>query len=1054
MSYENTKYLINYEDLSGNTIEIRIKPKTYSGDIINYTAATLEPAAIDFSQVDMWQAVKALSAELLIKAQNNTQYTEFIDAKDRDYLIEIVKPGTSQSKILGSVTIDSLSTTKKIYSFANIGSCIDSHSNWGENDRWYFLIDEDGDGTFQSNDFLTPFPNGIQVGQYEAFNYTSAKMVNNLIDYVARNYQRYAGEDTDDDDLFDKIKRTDVTDFNELVRITYEEAKKTQDGTWYWEDPVNYDCNSFGSGQDGDILKLQISEDGGTNYITLATYEMLQDTTISDVVASMVTQVNNSGENYKASVNESNPSKIDLEHTGSVAVEDLDIKIVTDPGTSDWGTTVSEFTESSVSGDNFIFKGYNIGDIYKEDYIGLQYNITIRANDGLPDLKTAKLGYEKGGISRIKIIARCLQETGLKLPINSAYDIFEDNHSTGANDDPLAQMYENKESFAEKTCYQVLNEILIGFRIFQDGGEWWITRLDKHDSFNYRKFDYDGNILDNGTVDPQSTISGLSDHLNNGYGINVGRDGLFELRTGPKYFDIKQIYGRKDQLLRDPTAAIVDSNGELIYWDVPSGDHSIYIVNEENLLKMLQYSSVKNYIKQTITVKRSIFNFEIEIKVPELPDVSTLNFEHTYWEHDSSLTIVNVFEDVKGYYIDLNSFEFPENLFPQMYIKLTNDGAGIAQIHYITSIEGDKAYIDSSIDTSNNYILDAVLIQMKAMLRQDNELWWDGNSWVNSAYGPRTFYIVDEYYSRDWESGDTFSKKVDFSTNTSRDITLRIYQPYGLDFLINKSKMGIPGTFDKGKRTWKYYSELYPELQSEPKKLNFRFGDLPSVYSYASDLFINVLFNDKELTQGTDAWTTDPIVDVISDRIVEQMGKNGFILTGTFKFGSFLPFKHTIYEKGRNEYYMCKGGRWLLRQNYVKAEWVQINKSSPGTLVKEEKLFNEKPSGVDLYSDNRTSFGIGENGEGQIIVEGVTVEDVNKIVQGTIGTFKGTDLNNGEITLDHGLGFRPVDVVIRKNGIKVEETNMESDDLQTLNQVKVTIYVPYTDETVFQYRIR
>jgi hypothetical protein len=339
------------------------------------------------------------------------------------------------------------------------------------------------------------------------------------------------------------------------------------------------------------------------------------------------------------------------------------------------------------------------------------------------------------------------------------------------------------------------------------------------------------------------------------------------------------------------------------------------------------------------------------------------------------------------------------------------------------------------------------------MLRLDYAKWWNGNGFVTAGQEQKTFDIIDEPYTTDWEAGKEFNKKINFSTSNSRDILVRIYQPYNLDMQVNKITQKIPGKFRTVRRIKKYFDELINEYKSEKKELEFYIGDLPTSYDNATDLFLNGLFLDSDLTELTGAWPTDSFIDVVADRIVNHLGKNGWILTGTFIFKHTIPFRHIIREIGRDEWYICKGAEWYLRSNKVKGEWVEINKGDPGTLISEEKIFEDEPQGVKLYNDNRSSFETGD-GAAQITIEGLEEGDVQEIVKGTIGTFTGADLDaNGGIYIDHGLGFRPVNLALRRQDKKVEDTNMDVADMYSDSQIYLQVYVPYEDETVFTYRV-
>jgi hypothetical protein len=156
--------------------------------------------------------------------------------------------------------------------------------------------------------------------------------------------------------------------------------------------------------------------------------------------------------------------------------------------------------------------------LFNEKYAAPPYYSSFELTDNVKFLQETPFtdingNLLNGVLKLIEVISFVLKRTGLDLNIRSGLNIFEENHNTGASDDPLDQTYIDiacyREDIEPFSCWDVLSEILkpFGARVFQDENMWIIEEVDRaQDGYAYRIFDPSGNYVSNGTVDPVKDI--------------------------------------------------------------------------------------------------------------------------------------------------------------------------------------------------------------------------------------------------------------------------------------------------------------------------------------------------------------------------------------------------------------------------------------------------------------------------------------------------------------------------------------------------------------------
>jgi hypothetical protein len=883
--------------------------------------------------------------------------------------------------------------------------------------------------------------------------------INDLLYYAKEQNSEYEAEDDDSDDLLDVlIYKAGVSNSNKLKIRVDVDPDSTEDQYFPGYSDDFYGNAQFSGGHEGAILKLQSDENGLV--IDLATFEMLENTTKQDVIDSCIEQINNNYTDYSASSNPDNPYKIDILYTGSLAASDVTLQVSLGQDNPYWDATANGITEYEEETEQILWTGFNIGGLYSEEYINAQYVVEIKATDGLADLKAEKWPFETGGISLIKAISKILQHTGLKININSAHDIYEDNFDQTATDDPLSQIFIDKESVVKKPYIETLQEKLRGFKILQDKNEWWIVRQDNSNSYDYRKFDYQGNFVSYGTYNPIINIGTHGDYINNNYGININRSGIHELDAGNKSFIIKQSYGLKDQLLKDPTMALT-INGQLKYWE--SNDHSIYSINEEDYIKVFGTNGEKKYMQQSIfDLRGTEFELKFDIEIQEITDITSLNYETV--PRATGVPLTNTSDETP--YLDISGIENVEFLKKNLIVKLI-DTLDYVDYTYITEIKSDKAYLaKSDIDDTHERKIFVANIYIEGLVKMDSIYFYNGEELEPTGNdGAQRFEIISELALNSYPEKKSKTFSMSYGKTNVYDALIRIYQGFNINYVISKMTFEPQGNFSKGNKKEKFYPDALENYKDEKKEIEFFIGDLPENYDNAGRLFINGFFRDKERTILTSNWNTgQKYIDIVSTRMIEQMALNGFILSGEFLFPNFVDFKHVLSDTITGKNYVVRSMTIDYTYQSVDAEWEEIERGDPGTLETTTKIYENDPTGTALYSDNRDSFEESDGaGGGTVIIEQTADISKNDITQfsykaedlGLIDrlSFEGRKLDSDrKIQIIHNRNRQIVLATLFEAATKISSTNFELKCINT-NTIELQVNKPYKSNTLFNVLI-
>lgn len=170
-------------------------------------------------------------------------------------------------------------------------------------------------------------------------------------------------------------------------------------------------------------------------------------------------------------------------------------------------------------------KWFVLTQFYSEEYDHEPNAVKILGTDGLGDLKNINFVDSFGNKfigkkSYMQVISEILKHTPLELPIRSTVNLYDSGMDQNITDDPLNQLYFDPVIYKEKDAEFALNDMLtvLGARIFQALGTWWVLRVEYSVSSNltYRQFDFNGVYQSYGSIDTVIPLTGpqISERLN------------------------------------------------------------------------------------------------------------------------------------------------------------------------------------------------------------------------------------------------------------------------------------------------------------------------------------------------------------------------------------------------------------------------------------------------------------------------------------------------------------------------------------------------------------
>ena len=280
----------------------------------------------------------------------------------------------------------------------------------------------------------------------------------------------------------------------------------------------------------------------------------------------------------------------------------LELKIQSDVDgelTSLYTVDNKKFLVEVYRNEDLIWTGFVLPEKYSEPYISVPYDVSVSATDGLGILKD--IPFELNGERTIfNIVQYCCNQTGLLLDFIVYSSLMES--SMNSNDSMLVQTSFNTSTFQEKTCYDVLEELLTSLDAFitENNGKWVIAR---YTDLNQSGYLYSNSGIIKGRVPVESLVLGNVDS-------GVYPIGNLELEVEPASKSVKFIsdYELKPSFLQNYDF----SNGE-------SGWTGFEFIVRE--YKGLHFATMHNtsgkkerYIQQVVNVEKSKQDVVVEIK--------------------------------------------------------------------------------------------------------------------------------------------------------------------------------------------------------------------------------------------------------------------------------------------------------------------------------------------------------------------------------------------------------------------------------------------------------
>lgn len=211
------------------------------------------------------------------------------------------------------------------------------------------------------------------------------------------------------------------------------------------------------------------------------------------------------------------------------------------------------------------FIGFVIPDSCVEPFMPPPYPVTIRAVDGLSDLKKVTYPLPSGSKTNLRqkftdILSFCFNKTDLYLPIETVCNLYEVKMSSGLNDDPLYQASMNPLRFAHDNgfiynIYEVLEAICTawGGHVCQVNGAWTFIRTTELALEVVRKRVYNNKgVFQRGENLATRSLAGIGQ--------------ISEVIAGGE-ISIGNAYKRVDAVLEFGTMPSLIYNGDFELWD-------------------------------------------------------------------------------------------------------------------------------------------------------------------------------------------------------------------------------------------------------------------------------------------------------------------------------------------------------------------------------------------------------------------------------------------------------------------------------------------------------
>ncbi len=211
--------------------------------------------------------------------------------------------------------------------------------------------------------------------------------------------------------------------------------------------------------------------------------------------------------------------------------------------------------------DELLHVSFAEADSWTESLAAAPYEVTLTGYDGLgsdllgdEDFLDSDKNYYEGSYTPLDILTLCLAKTGLNLEINTAVSFRPSGEYPTA--DALSQYKKDLVTYRGKTCYEVLEALFKGCRIYQRSGQWFCVSNDVLESENIVCYHYASDGTADGTLSFNAEFSGFW----------FEGEGEKNYLPALKQMGIAQDFGLKPNLLGNSDFSGI-SNNEIECWE-------------------------------------------------------------------------------------------------------------------------------------------------------------------------------------------------------------------------------------------------------------------------------------------------------------------------------------------------------------------------------------------------------------------------------------------------------------------------------------------------------
>jgi len=778
---------------------------------------------------------------------------------------------------------------------------------------------------------------------------------------------------------------------------TFIEIRQINGGTYSWTKE-----NFTGGDSGGDYFWIQLN-DG--NFKIIGSTTAYEGDTIQSIIERLVNSVQDNTSIFNVYIDIVDNSMIHLETSEDAST--WTYRIATSGNSSVSPIDFVSFSQSGGSINKWV--GWIIPGIYKEHRTSGYVNISMTAIDGLGDLKNIPFDMRGARAFELKnlleIVVFSLAKTGLNFDIYEAFDLYELNMNT--NSSPLEQAYQETARLNDRSCYDVLEEIMtiLKAELLQKNGHWELRPKDKLlDTFSYRTYSAYG--AKKGTANKTFNIYDVGGKSYSNILLNNNTE--IEYADVYRGIQLKQSFGFVDQLLKFPAFSNVDE-----------------FLNEETPNHLYPWQLLFNGVIQSSFLS----------KVYKSGDYLVLSSD--YGQADKfylgqKFQIGNI---IQGDTRD-NQFEL---LIRYLGGKNDPNVAANFNIQLVISDGTTSLWLNESEEFGFTW----ETIETDMLID------------CSETSGDQTFSLKFDY-------PETFSAQ-------EAKAEIRIYQPDGVRVYLKSVEIKINAYAKTGVRNYSYHQQNVNELTYQVYDQDINIGDVPQLIN-AKQLYKNALYwiDGEGNNHLTGLWDTNPSSPVNPKRLLDhvrhfylseyaktpagvtadRMGPPIILsadIYGTLELRDIIRVK-TIDDK----LFTLTGGQWNIKRCLVSGEWEQINLDTSGlTVIDEEKSFAESSSGKNSY----TTISGSEEAMPVDLSNYLTQDQVNALILGKVGTFSGSSITNRQITIYHNLGYEPTYVVLLKAGKQLNPANFTFDTEQSTDHIIITLSVPFQLTDTFKYRI-